>query len=61
MIKSGYCVKCEKVVKIEKEKLNHILHLILTFLSGGIWSLIWGRLAYKNLWRCSYCGSKEIR
>jgi len=30
------------VLSTQKKKTNHILHLILTVLTGGLWLFVWG-------------------
>lgn len=31
-----------------EKKVNHVLHLILTILTGGLWGIVWIVLAIKN-------------
>ena len=35
--KSGFCKKCNENRKVERPGINHILHLILTILTAGLW------------------------
>ncbi|MCP1474819.1 hypothetical protein ABIA54_001091 [Pseudomonas sp. EB276 TE3739] len=30
------------VLTTQKKKTNHILHIIMTVLTGGLWLLVWG-------------------
>ena len=41
------------------KEVNHLLHLILTILTGGLWVLVWGYLAVvhageKKMWENTY-------
>ncbi len=54
-----YCQDCKQNVLAEKTKTNHILHLLLTIFTGGIWVIIWilATVASKvKAWKCSHCG-----
>ena len=58
---SKYCKSCNKQVLARKKGTNHILHLLLTLLTGGLWLLIWILCGISNglsSWRCSFCGKK---
>ena len=50
----GYCKSCKKFTQQFVEKVNHLLHLILTMITFGIWSIVW---IYIAIWtfRCSEC------
>ncbi len=45
-----------EIMKLEKEidrvredsKINHILHLILSILTGGVWVIVWFIIALTN-------------
>ncbi len=57
---SGFCSHCEKKVLAVKDKVNHVLHLILSLCTIGLWSWIWLILWIVNLcksYRCTKCGS----
>lgn len=46
-------------VLAQKQGINHILHLILTVLTSGIWGIVWAFLFFKNStssFRCTKCG-----
>ena len=32
-------------IKLQNNKINHVLHLILTILTGGLWVVVWILLA----------------
>lgn len=36
------------VLNSQKKTTNHILHLILTVLTGGLWTIVWIIVASKN-------------
>jgi len=56
--KRAFCKLCDKNVKAEAKETSHILHLFLTVITGGIWSIMWLMCAMSNTWYCSECGSK---
>jgi len=54
-----FCKICNKQVLVRRKGTNHILHLILSFLTAGFWIPIWILLSIKiGGWRCSQCGCK---
>lgn len=53
---TGYCSHCKKQVLITSDSANHILHLLLTIITSGFWSIIWLAAALSSDWRCSQCG-----
>ncbi len=59
--KSGFCKKCDANRKVERPTVNHILHLILTIVTVGLWSIVWiGSVIRFGGWRCSTCGSTKV-
>lgn len=59
--KSGFCKDCNKRVVVFRKGTNHILHLILSILTAGIWLIVWIGSAIKfGGWRCAECGSTKI-
>lgn len=61
-VSTGYCKVCAKQTKIARPGTNHILHLILTVITFGIWSVIWLLSAIKiGGWRCATCGARVSR
>jgi rubrerythrin len=54
-----FCNSCNKNTLFVQDTPNHILHLILTIFTVGLWLIIWFFVAVgeKN-WHCSVCGSK---
>jgi hypothetical protein len=60
--KSGYCKNCQKDVVVFRPGTNHILHLLLSVLTMGIWIIPWLLDCIKiGGWRCQVCGSKSVR
>ncbi len=55
-----YCKGCEREVLVQRPKRNHILHLLLTICTAGVWGIVWGFLIvfHKGGWHCSRCGRK---
>jgi hypothetical protein len=53
-----YCSDCKADVLAQRKGVNHILHLLLTIVTGGLWIIIWlvVMLASFGGWRCSKCG-----
>lgn len=59
--KSGFCEQCGQQRKVERQQTNHILHLILSVITAGIWVIIWLLTSIKiGGWRCSECGSTKV-
>ncbi|MHC4062401.1 MAG: hypothetical protein ACYSR4_03310 [Planctomycetota bacterium] len=59
---SGYCTHCQKQVLIRRKGTNHVLHLLLTLVTGGLWLIVWILCAIKiGGWRCVQCGSNAGR
>lgn len=59
--KSGFCKKCDENRKVERPGVNHILHLLLTIVTGGLWLIVWLGVSIRfGGWRCSTCGSKKV-
>lgn len=55
----AYCAKCRHRQSFVKTKVNHVLHLILTILTLGLWGISWAAHTigmYYRPWRCKHCG-----
>lgn len=55
-----YCPRCKTVVLGQRDGANHILHLLLTIFTGGLWLIPWLIIHLINSdkpFRCPYCGS----
>lgn len=59
--KSGFCKRCNAQTKVERKGVNHVLHLLLSVITGGLWLLIWIGTAIRfGGWRCATCGSPKV-
>ena len=59
---TGYCKKCERQVMVRRKGTNHVLHLLLSLVTLGLWIPVWILLSIKVAgWRCSQCGMKAGR
>lgn len=59
--KSGFCKKCGKQVVVFRPGTSHILHLLLTVVTAGVWLIVWIPASVKiGGWRCNECGSTSI-
>lgn len=54
----GYCPRCGKHVVTQKNTPNNILHLLLSFITAGVWLVIWVIILLSNIggYRCVECG-----
>lgn len=51
-----YCPNCQSDVLAVSNSVNHVLHLLLSILTGGLWLLVWLLMAASvKDWRCSRC------
>jgi len=58
---SGFCKSCEERRKLFRKGSNHVLHLILTLLTVGLWAIVWLGVSIKfGGWRCDTCGSSAV-
>lgn len=54
---SRYCPHCQKQTLALASAPNHVLHLILTLATVGLWAFVWIALALVGSpYRCSKCG-----
>lgn len=59
-----YCSRCEGYVLALRQKPNHILHLLLSIITGGLWLLVWLFVVWGKSttdWRCAQCGQELSR
>jgi predicted nucleic-acid-binding Zn-ribbon protein len=56
-----YCKNCKKITLHIKKRINHILHLLLSIITFGVWFFIWLLIALftSDAAQCSKCGYKE--
>lgn len=53
------CPDCGEKRPFEKERINHVLHLLLTLVTAGLWLVVWvvlGLLSMLRPYRCRACG-----
>jgi predicted RNA-binding Zn-ribbon protein involved in translation (DUF1610 family) len=58
---SGFCPHCGEQRLLLRESPNHVLHLILTVLTLGLWAVVWLLVAMNKSGgpaRCSVCGTE---
>ena len=54
-----FCSECDKNCLAERPGTSHLLHLLMTLLTGGLWSIIWvGTIVKFGGWKCPTCGKK---
>jgi len=55
---SGYCGKCLKQVPVYRVRVRHLLYLIVTLCTLGVWAIFWLREIRKiHPWICLDCGA----
>lgn len=53
-----FCSNCGQTRPFEKQGVNHVLHLILSLLTLGVWVVVWMMAGVCNtlsLYRCREC------
>jgi hypothetical protein len=58
---SAYCPVCGRQSLFQKPRINHILHLILSIVTVGIWAIAWVIMGISNSARrprCVTCGAE---
>ncbi|GAA4527119.1 hypothetical protein GCM10023174_14180 [Chelativorans composti] len=58
--KGAYCPQCQKRVLAQGVKPNHLLHLLLTIFTGGLWGIVWLIITVMSAgnYRCTQCGTR---
>lgn len=54
-----FCKNCNKIMPATKRVPNHVLHFILSFITGGIWLFVWLLVilaAGTEKFKCVQCG-----
>ena len=53
-----FCPACQKKTRHYKRRTNHILHIILSVLTAGLWLFVWAWYGLTNRWysQCTECG-----
>ena len=53
------CRQCNRHVVAFRPGANHLVLLLMTLLTAGLWLIIWFMSAVRiGGWRCSQCGAK---
>lgn len=56
---SKWCKRCARNVLATRPGTNHILHLLLSLVTCGLWLIIWILASVRiGGWRCQTCGKK---
>jgi hypothetical protein len=55
---SAFCPVCNKQSMMVRTTPNHLLHLLLSIFTGGLWIPIWilSSMRVGSGWRCASCG-----
>ena len=60
-VKAGdrFCNQCQKQVLTQKNTPSHILHLLLSVITVGLWVVVWILISVASgTHRCSECGQR---
>lgn len=61
-IASGYCRACQQNTRVSRQRPSHLLHLVLTILTVGLWGWVWLFVSmFGRPWRCDQCGRTATR
>jgi hypothetical protein len=57
---SAYCPYCDRQTLAIGTKPNHLLHLVLSICTAGVWLVVWLLVAIGKIggYRCSKCGTR---
>ena len=60
MTNGHYCNFCEQPRPFESGKANHVVHLLLSIFTNGLWLLVWFLCAFSaaSRHRCMFCGEE---
>ena len=56
-----FCLTDDRMVLAVKRAHNHLLHLLLTLITGGLWLPIWALVCVRAAtkpYRCPVCGAE---
>ncbi len=54
---SRFCHRCNTQVLAQRERPNHVLHLLITCFLCGLWIPLWVYAAVRDRpWLCQLCG-----
>lgn len=60
-ISRGYCPNCDKEVITEIKSPSHLIHLVLTLFTFGLWLPVWIIIAIDPTLNCRECGARAGR
>lgn len=52
-----YCPEDDAMVLAEQQTPNHILHLLLTLVTVGVWIIVWLLVSLPRPALCPHCGA----
>lgn len=53
----GFCPYCKRHVQTSRPTPNHLLHLLMSLVTAGVWVVVWALVILKHEpWRCTVCG-----
>ncbi len=58
-----YCPNCGAIVLGRRETPNHVIHLLITLFTCGLWVIPWGLLAWgasNRPFLCPACGTPGV-
>lgn len=56
---SKWCRTCNRQTLANRPGTNHVLHLLLSIITCGLWLIVWALSSVKfGGWRCAFCGRK---
>lgn len=59
---TGHCPTCAQQRLIRQQRPTHVLHLLLTIFTFGLWGIVWLILASRESpARCTFCGTSMSR
>ena len=59
--KREYCHDCKRYVLAQRKGTNHVLHLLLSVITVGLWVIIWILLCIPiDGWYCPNCGGEDL-
>ncbi|MBA3576181.1 MAG: hypothetical protein H0W39_00995 [Sphingomonas sp.] len=57
-----FCPEDNRMVLAERQTPNHLLHLVLSVLTLGLWLIVWlAQAIYPRPYLCPMCGGKTKR
>ncbi len=54
------CNFCCKEVKSERNRIDHVLHFLISTITLGLWVNVWMLLIIINPYKCNVCSKKTV-